>query len=220
MDKLKYYGVHGTTLKLFDSYLSNRTQIVEVNGQVSEKGTIKHGVPQGSILGPLLFLLYINDISQSSDILKFFLFADDTTVYYSADPKNDETEQILNNELEKVSCWLAANKLSLNVKKSNFLHFHYGRSEKKKLQIKINNTLVEETDSTKYLGTFIDNKLTWKKQIQHIKSKLAKGIGMISKIRYFVDEACLLKMFYSFVQSYSNYNIILVIYQAKFSRFY
>ena len=87
MDKLKYYGVHGTTLKLFDSYLSNRTQIVEVNGQVSEKGTIKHGVPQGSILGPLLFLLYINDISQSSDILKFFLFADDTTVYYSADPK-------------------------------------------------------------------------------------------------------------------------------------
>ena len=208
VDKLKYYGVHGTTLKLFDSYLSNRTQIVEVNGQVSEKGTIKHGVPQGSILGPLLFLLYINDISQSSDILKFFLFADDTTVYYSADPKNDETEQILNNELEKVSCWLAANKLSLNVKKSNFLHFHYGRSEKKKLQIKINNTLVEETDSTKYLGTFIDNKLTWKKQIQHIKSKLAKGIGMISKIRYFVDEACLLKMFYSFVQSYSNYNII------------
>ena len=80
VDKLKYYGVHGTTLKLFDSYLSNRTQIVEVNGQVSEKGTIKHGVPQGSILGPLLFLLYINDISQSSDILKFFLFADDTTV--------------------------------------------------------------------------------------------------------------------------------------------
>ena len=208
VDKLKFYGVHGKTLDLFDSYLSGRTQVVEVNGHMSEKGIIKHGVPQGSILGPLLFLLYINDISQSSDILKFFLFADDTTVYYSADPKDGNTEQILNDELEKVSCWLAANKLSLNVKKSNFLHFHYGRSEKKKLEIKINDTLVEETDSTKYLGTFIDNKLTWKKQIQHIKSKLAKGIGMISKIRYYVDEACLLKMFYSFVQSYINYNII------------
>ena len=208
VDKLKYYGVHGKTLELFDSYLSDRTQVVEVNGHLSEKGVIKHGVPQGSILGPLLFLLYINDISESSDILKFFLFADDTTVYYSADPKDENTERILNSELEKVSCWLAANKLSLNVKKSNFLHIHYGRSEKKKLQILINETLVEETESTKYLGTFIDNKLTWKIQIQHIKSKLARGIGMISKIRYYVDEACLLKMFYSFVQSYSNYNIL------------
>ena len=139
---------------------------------------------------------------------KFFLFADDTTVYYNADPKDDNTEEILNCELEKVSCWLAANKLSLNVKKSNFLHIHYGRSEKKELQIQINGTLVEETETTKYLGTFIDNKLTWKTQIQHIKSKLARGIGMISKIRYYVDEACLLKMFYSFVQSYLNYNIL------------
>ena len=138
---------------------------------MSEEGTIKHGVPQGSILGPLLFLLYINDISQSSDILKFFLFADDTTVYYSADPTDENTEQILNTELEKVSCWLAANKLSLNVKKSNFLHFHYGKQKRKIVQIKINNTPVEEKETAKYLGTFIDNKLTWKNQIQHIKSR-------------------------------------------------
>ena len=104
--------------------------------------------------------------------------------------------------------WLAANKLSLNVKKSNFLHFHYGKTLKKNIDIKINNIQVEEKESTKYLGTFIDNKLTWKIQIQHIKTKLARGIGMISKIRYFVDEACLLKMFHSFVQSHINYNIL------------
>ena len=208
IQKLKYYGVHDKSLDLFQSYLSNRTQVVEVNGKLSEKGTIKHGVPQGSILGPLLFLLYINDISQSSDILKFFLFADDTTVFYSADPSDKNTEQILNTELEKVSCWLAANKLSLNVKKSNFLHFHYGKSNKERLQIKINNTPVEEKESTKYLGTFIDNKLTWKIQIQHIKTKLARGIGLISRIKFFVDEACLLKMYYSFVQSHVNYNIL------------
>ena len=131
IEKLNYYGVQGKTLSLFESYLSNRTQVVEVNGKTSEKGLIKHGVPQGSILGPLLFLLYINDISKSSDILKFFLFADDTTVYYSADPNDENTEKILNHELEKVTCWLAANKLSLNVKKSNFLHFHYGKTQKK-----------------------------------------------------------------------------------------
>ena len=208
IQKLDYYGVKGSTLALFENYLSNRVQVVEVNGKISDKGVIKHGVPQGSILGPLLFLLYINDISNSSDILKFFLFADDTTVFYSADPSDDRTEQILNTELEKVSSWLAANKLSLNVKKSNFLHFHYGRSQKKELEIKINGTLVEEKESTKYLGVFIDNKLTWKTQIQHIKTKLARGIGMMSKIRYYLDEACLLKMFYSFVQSHINYNIV------------
>ena len=208
VDKLSFYGVHGSTLALFKSYLSNRTQVVEVNGKISEEGTIKHGVPQGSILGPLLFLLYINDISQSSEILKFFLFADDTTVFYSADPSDPNTEQILNSELEKVSCWLAANKLSLNVKKSNFLHFHHGNSKKNKLEIKINGTKVEEKENTKYLGTFIDNNLTWKTQIQHIKSRLARGIGLISRIRYFVDEACLLKMYHSFVQSHVNYNIL------------
>ena len=123
IDKLEHYGVKGQTLALFTSYLTNRQQVVEVNGKLSEFGTIRHGVPQGSILGPLLFLLYINDISQSSDILNFFLFADDTAVFYSDDPSNKDTESILNNELEKVSCWLAANKLSLNVKKSNFSPF-------------------------------------------------------------------------------------------------
>ena len=133
LEKLDFYGVRGTSLALFESYLSNRTQAVEVNGKMSEKGTIKHGVPQGSILGPLLFLLYINDISQSSDILNFFLFADDTTVFYSADPSDENTEEILNTELEKVSCWLAANRLSLNVKKIQLPTFPLWKNKKENL---------------------------------------------------------------------------------------
>ena len=131
IEKLRYYGVSGSTLDLFESYLTNRTQVVEVNGKLSEKGIIKHGVPQGSILGPLLFLLYINDISQSSNILKFFLFADDTTVYYSADPSDGNTESVLNRELENVSSWLAANKLSLNVKNQISFIFIMERPRKK-----------------------------------------------------------------------------------------
>ena len=207
LDKLNYYGVKDQTLALFDSYLTNRTQAVEVNGVLSDIGTIQHGVPQGSILGPLLFLLYINDISKSSDILKFFLFADDTTVFYSADPSDLNSENILNTELEKVSCWLAANKLSLNVKKSNFLHFHRGKAPKTVLNIKINNIPVEEKEHTKYLGTFIDNKLSWKVQIQHIKTQLARSIGIITKIRHFAKDACL-EPYHSFVQSHINYNIV------------
>ena len=207
IDKLSYYGVKNQSLALFRSYLSDRSQVVEVNGVLSDKGTIKHGVPQGSILGPLLFLLYINDISKSSKILKFFLFADDTTVFYSANPNDKNTENILNKELEKVSCWLAANKLSLNVKKSNFLHFHKGNSCKIPLNLILNGTPVEEKETAKYLGTFIDNKLSWKAQIQHIKTKLARNIGLISKIRHYAKDACL-KLYHSLIQSHINYNIL------------
>ena len=207
LGKLKHYGLQGASYSLLESYLTNRKQQVEINGTLSDYGIIKHGVPQGSVLGPLLFLIYINDISESSNVLKFFLFADDTTVYY-ADKYNKHTEQLLNTELTKVSDWLSANKLSLNVKKSNFLHFHYGRTKKPTINLKLNGVSVDEKLVTKYLGTFIDNKLNWKSHIEHVKAKMAKGNGMISKIRYYVNEMCLLNLFYSFVQSHANYNLL------------
>ena len=125
LQKLHHYGIKNKALIWFKSYLTNRTQYTEVGDTLSDVGFINCGVPQGSVLGPLLFLLYINDISESSQLLKFFLFADDTTVFYS-DKTNPETENLLNTELNKVSDWLAANKLSLNVDKSNFMHFHFG----------------------------------------------------------------------------------------------
>ena len=207
LGKLQHYGIDGIPLSLFDSYLKNRKQQVEINGTLSDPGIIKHGVPQGSVLGPLLFLLYINDISESSKVLKFFLFADDTTVYY-ADKFNENTENLLNTELSKVSNWLAANKLSLNVKKSNFLHFHHGKTKKPTINLKLNEVSVDEKKVTKYLGTFIDDKLTWKTHIEHVRAKMSKGTGMISKIRYYVNKTCLLNLFYSFVQSHANYNLL------------
>ena len=195
LKKLDHYGVSGVALDLLRSYLSNRTQQTEINGVLSDTGIIKHGVPQGSVLGPLLFLLYINDISESSKILKFFLFADDTTVHYS-DKTSSDTENLLNNELSKVSDWLAANKLSLNVKRSNFLHFHHGKIKKPSINLKINGINVEEKEVTKYLGVFIDNKLSWRSHIAHVKAKLSRGNGMISRIRYHVNDTCLLNLFY------------------------
>ncbi len=118
-----------------------------------------------------------------------------------------DTDDLLNQELSNVSVWLAANKLSLNVKKSNFLHFHHGK-HKPTINLKLNETIVEEKEVTKYLGVFIDNKLTWKPHIEHVKTKLSKGNGMISKIRYYVNDLCLLNLFYSFIQSHVNYNLI------------
>ncbi len=117
LSKLQYYGIRGVPLLWFDSYLTNRKQYVYYNNVSSSKSDIKCGVPQGSILGPLLFLLYINDIVKSSSILQFIIFADDTNLFFSS--KNFiDLARTVNAELVKLSDWFCANKLSLNVKKN------------------------------------------------------------------------------------------------------
>ena len=118
--KLEYYGIRGLALEWFKSYLCSRKQYVFLNGQSSTMRPVVCGVPQGSILGPLLFLLYINDIATCSDILNFILFAGDTNLFYS---NKDLSKLILivNWELFKLSDWFGANKLSLNAIKSNFI---------------------------------------------------------------------------------------------------
>ena len=121
--KLRYYGVRGVASKWFESYLTNRSQVTKIGQKLSPILTILCGVPQGSVLGPILFLLYINDIFKSSNILQFHLFADDTSIYYSNDDVN-QMEKTINEELKNVSDWLNSNRLSLNVKKSSYILFH------------------------------------------------------------------------------------------------
>ena len=121
-DKLEHYGIRGLALKWIKSYFSNRLQFVEYNGYVSSCANIMCGVPQGSILGPLFFLLYINDIINTSTILQLILFADDTNVFVSHKDKDCLTN-ILNAELNKLSLWFRANRLSLNLKKTKFIVF-------------------------------------------------------------------------------------------------
>ena len=112
--KLEHYGIRGIAYTWFKSYLSNRKQCTEIGNFQSKLDYVKHGVPQGSVLGPLLFLLYINDIVLSSKICKFTLFADDTSLFFSHKNKA-EGKKILNIDLSKIAEGLAANKLSLNV---------------------------------------------------------------------------------------------------------
>ena len=108
--KLQHYGIRGTALNWFQSYLSNRKQFVYHNGESSQLQCITSGVPQGSVLGPLLFLIYINDLPNISNALEFFLFADDTNIFYEADsPEN--LELIINKELKKLRNWLIVNRL-------------------------------------------------------------------------------------------------------------
>ena len=116
--KLKQYGIRGNTQRWFESYLSNRKQYVEYNNFKSDTKTITHGVPQGSILGPLLFIIYMNDFSRSSDLLFSVLFADDTSVFIEG-THFENIYKILNTELEKINIWLKANKLTINTKKNS-----------------------------------------------------------------------------------------------------
>ena len=128
LDKLEYYGIRGITLKWFKSYLSDRKQIVKFYEYRSSMKTISCGVPQGSVLGPLLFLLYVNDIHRSSTLLSFILFADDTNIFNSHSDINTLITTT-NEELKKVAEWLRANKLSLNIKK-NSIHYFQGKKQK------------------------------------------------------------------------------------------
>ena len=193
INKLDYYGIRGTALKWFESYLTNRTQKVCINGTFSESCNVKFGVPQGSVLGPLLFLLYINDMPNSSNILKIHLFADDTSIFFSH--KNlKELESIVNNELSKVSDWLIANKLTLNVDKSNFLLISPSRKNTtNKINLSINNEAIAQNDCIKCLGVLLAKHLSWKNHIQHVKLKLSKGIGILAKLRHYVPQNILKK---------------------------
>ena len=130
-----------------------------LNGVTSSLKTITHGVPQGSILGPLLFILYINDIVNCSDLLRFILFADDTNLFYSCDDIW-KLKEIVNAELAKVLNWFKANKLSLNVKKTNFILFGSKKipDTVDKFSVSIDGLLLEQVEHTKFLGIYIDGK--------------------------------------------------------------
>ena len=123
LSKLEHYGVRGCALEWFRSYLSDRNQYVSLNGSNSDLLSVTCGVPQGSVLGPLLFLIYINDLPNASKRLTFYLFADDTNIYHESQDFANLTKTV-NKELRLVKKWLDANKLSLNTEKTNYVIFH------------------------------------------------------------------------------------------------
>ena len=129
LQKLERYGIRGIALQWFQSYLHNRKQFVLVNGHSSRLSNITCGVPQGSVLGPLLFLIYINDLPSTSKSLSFFLITDDTNIYFESD-STDRLIKVINKEQKAVNAWLESNKLSLNIEKTNFVIIH---SPKKKI---------------------------------------------------------------------------------------
>ena len=169
------------------------------NGAKSKLKVINCGVPQGSILGPLLFLIYINDLVSVCKSTMSIMFADDTSLFASGTDIH-VIEDTINKELSNISTWLKVNRLSLNVIKTHFMMFTNKRYSIAKIEIKIDNEPIFQ-----FLGVIIDNKLTWKEHIMYISGKISRGMGIIIKSRKFIYKQTLLNLYYSFIYPYFIY---------------
>ena len=209
LKKLEFYGVRGLPNNLLRNYLTNRQQYVQFSNRTSEMNTISCGVPQGSILGPLLFLLYVNDMPLVCKQLLFILFADDTNILYS----NSNIIQLMNTvntELTILSDWFMANMLSLNVQKTSFMMFGFKNFPKGiNFNIKIDNEMISRVEFTKFLGVIIDHKFTWQRHINFIAIKISKALSVLSRLKHKLPKNCLLSLYYSLVYPHFNYCIII-----------
>ena len=158
------YGIRGNLYDWFESYLSERSQYVEFQNTQSDTKPITHGVPQGSILGPILFIIDINDFSKASEKLFSILYADDTSVFIEG-YEYDKLIEIMNNEMKQVDIWLQANGLVINQEKTHYMVFHRAGIKTNSNEISIRDNIIPRVSSTKFLGLIIDDQLKW---LEHI----------------------------------------------------
>ena len=208
MKKLFHMGFRGAIHSWLYTYLSNRKQYVAINDSTSKIYETNIGVPQGSTLGPLLFILYINDMSNSLAHSKILHFADDSTMYVNFD-KNKDISLDINNELESIHNWLRCNKLYLNVSKTKYMIIN-NRDRPPDLNLKIGNSNIERCSEHKFLGVYIDDRLTFSTHISKISSKISRGIGVIRKMKQIVSREVLRQLYFSFI--YSNFTYAITTY--------
>jgi len=208
LKKLEHYGIRSVANNWFDSYLSGRKQFVNLGGINSNNLPITCGVPQGSILGPLLFIIYINDMHSAIKFSKVHHFADDTNLLFSH--KNPKIlRKRVNADLELLFDWLCANRLSLNVGKTEFVIFRPARSKRlNRITLNINRCKIFESNKIKYLGMILDSNLNWQHHIFELNKKLFRGVGMIYKIKNLSDSSVLKSIYFSLFQSHATYGLV------------
>ena len=217
LSKLNYYGIKDTALNWFKSYLTNRTQYVDCNGTSSSIREIETGVPQGSILGTLLFIIYMNDIHTVSDNLNLILYADDTTPSIpmcsftrGCDGYIDIVSTLINSELNKIADWLAVNKLSLNVQKTKFVIFHYRQRVITKNDIPrlmINNTLIERVTEFNFLGLTVNEYMNWNLHTQKNANKISCTLGVMNRLKRYLPISAMKLMYDSLILSHLQFGI-------------
>lgn len=207
--KLDQYGIRGSVLSLIKSYLSYRSQYVSVLDETSETMPVLFGVPQGSVLGPLLFLVYINDLCNVTEGGELVLFADDSNVFVAADSKKAAYEAA-NALLDKIYQYMASNLLHINSKKCCFIDFgpHKPPDEvTDDLQLCINNKAITRVNQTKFLGVIIDEHLSWQPHIDSLNRKLKSACGRIYRIISSLPERLHKDIYYTLFESHLSYAI-------------
>ena len=201
MDK---YGICGVELQWFKDYLSNRMQYVTYENYKSSHAKVHCGVPQGSILGPIQFLLYINDLTSVSENCFSVMFADDTNTFITGKYMDVLCHQ-LNEDLRNVQEWLHCNKLSLNVLKTHYMVFTSRNRVIDDIDVKIQGVQIQRVYATKFLGVQIDSQLTWKIHMEYTCKKFSKCVGILCKARKKIYKSTLISLYYSFAYPYFIY---------------
>ena len=205
LSKLDYYGIQGISNNLFKSYLSNRKQFVSIHGYDSGLAEIKCGVPQGSVLGHLLFLLHINDLNQAIKFCKVHHFADDTNLLYLG-KSIKKLNKLVNYDLKNLLYWLNANKISLNVKKTELVIFKSKRKQfHGEIELKLSHKRLFRTDSVKYLGVKNDRNRSWKSHIDYLSVKLSRANAFLFKIRNFINSSISGTICFAIFESHLNH---------------
>jgi len=206
--KLPSFGIMDVEHRWFQSYLTGRSQSVSIDGHLSDPLPVTIGVPQGSILGPLLFLLFLNDLPSVTENCLANMFADDTEIEDACTPDNHlDLEKNINEDLTRLKSYLDTNRLSINVTKCEYMQIgtYQALNKMPNLRIHINNEPLKQVSVAKYLGMYIDENLKWDEHINVMIPKISAKIGILRSLRNIVP-LCTLKLLYNaIVQPHFDY---------------
>ena len=215
--KLNHYGIRNGAFNLKKKYFTGRKQYCHFRRTDSSMLYIIKGVPQGTILGPLLFILYISDFIYSTDRFDYLMYADDTTLFSTYDrfkcigDKNIETiENNINQELLLIVAWLHGNKLLINTAKIKMTIFHTPHREVTYTRSKINNSPVEIVDEFNFLRYFIDKHLKWSTHTEFIANKISKYTGVINRLKHTLPPRILLTLYNTLILPHVHYGLVLL----------
>ncbi len=205
--KLNNYGIRGTASDWFKSYLENRKMYVQYDGK-STVQNLEYGVPQGSVLGPLLFTILTNDLANALTVCKCVLFADDITVYVTGKNLKYVMDK-MRSDLSTLSNWFKANKLTLHLGKTNFILFKPKSFQDVNIDLSVDNISISRVRFTKFLGLIIDEHLSWENHGIHVANKVSKNLYMLRSVRNIVPIHSLRTLYYSYIHSVLSYGLSL-----------